>query len=46
MTIEAEGRYEAAQELLKKTVTVRPEAQRVLDKLANVPIDIEPRFKY
>ena len=44
MTIEAEGNYTAAQELLKKMVVLRPEVQRVLDKLKDVPIDIEPDF--
>ena len=33
-----------AQALLKKMVVIRPEVQRVLDKLTNVPVDIEPRF--
>jgi len=46
MTIEAEGQYAAAQDLLKKMVVVRPEVQRVLDKLKNVPVDIEPAFAY
>jgi hypothetical protein len=44
MTIEADGNYAGAQELLKTMVVVRPEVQRVLDKLTNVPVDIEPRF--
>jgi hypothetical protein len=44
MTIEGNGDYAGAQALLKKMVTVRPEVQRVLDKLTNVPVDIEPRF--
>jgi hypothetical protein len=46
MTIEGEGQYAAAQDLLKKMVVVRPEVQRVLDKLKDVPVDIEPRFAY
>ena len=44
MTLEAEGNYAGAQDLLKKMVVVRPEVQRVLDKLTNVPVDIEPNF--
>ena len=44
MTIQAEGNYTAAQDLLKKMVVVRPEVQVVLDKLKDVPVDIEPRF--
>jgi hypothetical protein len=44
MTIQAEGDYAAAQELLKTKVVVRPQVQAVLDKLKGVPVDIEPRF--
>jgi hypothetical protein len=44
MTLQAEGNYAAAQELLKKMVTVRPEVQKVLDRLKDVPVDIEPNF--
>ena len=44
MTLEAEGNYAGAQDLLKKMVVVRPEVQRVLDKLKDVPVDIEPNF--
>ena len=44
MTIQATGDYAAAQALLKKMVVVRPEVQRVLDKLKDVPVDIEPNF--
>ncbi len=44
MTIEAAGNYAGAQDLLKKMVVVRPEVQNVLDRLTNVPVDIEPNF--
>jgi hypothetical protein len=44
MTIQAEGNYTAAQGLLKEMVVIRPEVQRVLDRLKDVPVDIEPRF--
>jgi hypothetical protein len=44
LTLEAEGNYAGAQDLLKKLVVVRPEVQKVLDKLQKVPIDIEPQF--
>jgi hypothetical protein len=44
MTLEAEGNYGGAQDLLKKMVVVRPEVQRVLDRLTDVPVDIEPHF--
>ena len=46
MTLEAEGDYTGAQALLKKMVVIRPEVQKVLDKLGAVPVDIEPRFGY
>ena len=45
MTLEAEGDYAGAQALLKKMVVIRPEVQKVLDKLGAVPVDIEPRFR-
>ncbi len=44
MTIQAEGSYEKAQELQTRLGVIRPEVQRLLDKLRTVPIDIEPRF--
>jgi hypothetical protein len=44
MTIEAEGNYAAAKALLERFAVVRPEVQRVLDRLGNVPVDIAPRF--
>ena len=44
MTIQAVGDYAAAQELLKTMGVVRPEVQRVLDRLKDVPVDIEPRY--
>ncbi len=44
MTIQAEGNYEKAKEMEARLGVIRPEVQRALDKLKNVPIDIEPRF--
>ena len=44
MNLEANGDYSAAQAFLKKMVTVRPEVQRVLDRLKDIPVDIEPNF--
>ena len=44
MNLQANGDYAAAQEFLKRMVTVRPEVQRVLDKLKDIPVDIEPNF--
>jgi hypothetical protein len=44
MTIQANGDYAAAKAMLEKMGVVRPPVQAVLDKLANVPVDIAPRF--
>ena len=44
LTIEAEGSYDKAKSLLDKYALMRPEMQRALDKLADVPVDIEPNF--
>jgi hypothetical protein len=43
MMLQAHGDYQAATTLVA-TATVRPEVQRVLDKLSDVPVDIAPRF--
>jgi len=44
MTVEAHGDYAAAREMLARRVVTRPDVQRVFDRLAGVPVDIEPRF--
>ncbi|MEJ1961505.1 MAG: hypothetical protein WDO56_08170 [Gammaproteobacteria bacterium] len=44
MTIQATGDYAAADALLKKMVVIRPEVQHVLDRLADVPVDIAPHL--
>jgi hypothetical protein len=44
MTIQAEGNYGKAKELLDRLGVVRPSVQKVLDRLTNVPVDIEPNF--
>ena len=44
MTIQAEGNYEKAKEMQTRLGVIRPEVQRLLDKMKNIPIDIEPRF--
>jgi hypothetical protein len=44
MTIEAEGNYAAAKALIDRMGVVRPQVQKVLDRLTSVPVDIEPRF--
>ena len=44
LTLQAEGDYAKARALIDRMGVVRPEVQRVLDRLKDVPIDIEPRF--
>jgi hypothetical protein len=44
MTIQAEGSYVKAKALLDRYGFIRPEIQDVLNKLDNVPVDIEPKF--
>jgi hypothetical protein len=44
MTMQAMGDYTAAQAMIKTLGVVRPEVQKVLDRLKDVPVDIEPRF--
>jgi len=44
MTIQAEGNYGKAKAMLEKMGIVRPEIQKLLERLAGVPVDIEPKF--
>ncbi len=44
MTMQAAGDYDAAKQMIEKLAVVRPPVQTVLDRLAGVPVDIEPRF--
>jgi hypothetical protein len=44
MTLQAEGNYAKAKDLIERLGVVRPPVQKVLDRLAAVPVDIEPRF--
>jgi hypothetical protein len=44
LTIEAEGSYERAKALLDKYALIRPVMQKALDRLSDVPVDIEPNF--
>jgi hypothetical protein len=45
MTIQAEGDYAKAKALGERMGVVRPEVQQALDRLAAIPVDIEPQFK-
>jgi len=44
MTMQAEGSYAKAKDLCDRLGVVRPEVQRVLDKLTGIPVDIAPKF--
>src|SRR5882672_8654822 len=44
LTIEAEGSYDKAKAILEKYSLVRPEMKGALDRLIEVPVDIEPIF--
>jgi hypothetical protein len=44
LMIEAEGNYDAAKAMLNKYAVIRPPMQQALDKLKDVPVDIEPIF--
>ena len=44
LMIEAEGSYEKATAILDKYANIRPPMKGALDKLKNVPVDIEPIY--
>ena len=44
MTMQATGDVQAGKQMLDKLGVVRPQVQTVLDRLKDVPVDIEPRF--
>jgi hypothetical protein len=44
MTLQAEGAYAKARAMIDTLGVIRPETKRVLDRLMDVPVDIEPRF--
>jgi hypothetical protein len=44
LTLQAEGSYDKAKALLDKYGVIRPVMQKALDRLSDVPIDIEPDF--
>jgi len=44
LTLEATGDYAGAKRLLDRMGVVRPEMRHVLDKLADIPVDIEPLY--
>jgi hypothetical protein len=44
MTLQAEGSYDKAKQMIDTLGVLRPPTKAVLDKLTSVPVDIEPRF--
>jgi hypothetical protein len=44
LMIEAEGSYDRAKAMLDKYAVIRPPMQQALDKLKDVPVDIQPVF--
>jgi hypothetical protein len=44
MTMQAVGGYDEAKQMIETLAVVRPPVQDVLDRLTDVPVDIEPRF--
>jgi hypothetical protein len=44
LTLEAEGSYDKAKAILDKFALIRPPMQQALEKLKDVPVDIEPVF--
>jgi hypothetical protein len=44
MTLQAQGDYAGVKQLLERMAVIRPEVQRMIDRLTHAPIDIAPRF--
>ena len=44
LTIEATGDYLGAKKMLDQLGVIRPEFQKALNGLTEIPVDIEPRF--
>ena len=44
MTLQAEGSYAKAKQLIDTLGNIRPPTKAILDKLTSVPVDIEPKF--
>ncbi|HTG88026.1 MAG TPA: hypothetical protein VL907_13360 [Pyrinomonadaceae bacterium] len=44
LTLEAEGSYDKAKAILDKFAVIRPPMQQAMDRLKDVPVDIEPVF--
>ena len=44
LTIQAQGDYGKAKAMIEKYAVIRPVMQKALDRLGNVPVDIEPKY--
>ena len=44
LTLEAEGSYAGAKKMLDELSVIRPEVQHALERLNDLPTDIEPKF--
>jgi hypothetical protein len=44
LTLEAEGSYDKARQMMDTLGVIRPNTKALLDRLADIPVDIEPRF--
>jgi hypothetical protein len=44
MTVQAEGNYQKASDLLSRFSTLRPQILRTIEKLSTLPVDIAPQF--
>jgi hypothetical protein len=44
LTIEAQGNYAAAKRMLEEYGVIRPELDRALERLEDIPVDIHPAF--
>lgn len=44
MTLQATGDHAGVQQMLARLAVVRPPVQRLLDRMAGIPVDIAPRF--
>jgi hypothetical protein len=44
MTLQAEGDYAKGKAMIEKYGVIRPQVKKALDKLNNIPVDIEPLF--
>lgn len=42
LTLEANGDYNTAKKMLTEMVVIRPATQKILDRLNDIPVDIEP----